>query len=278
MPEPPVPARSLSAREAEVVAWLESERRPTVTPKEVAEQFPWTRNTIWQVLSRLNRKGWLVRTARGRYETVLAETGGYALPNPWAALSMWRQPYYVGFQSAAYEHGLTPDRPGAVQACVAKGAKRPLAWQQFPIVLVHLRSFTREGTNAEEHHGFQVWMASREVVLIDGASVLSRIGGLPGLTRIVDRAMDQIDWTRLVALSSKTSRGNVALRRLAALIELTSGEVPAPLRRAATQVAEAHSPIYLGERRIFGTSGDLLSRFGVVNNVSPEALREEVRR
>jgi hypothetical protein len=90
--------------------------------------------------------------------------------------------------------------------------------------------------------------------------------------------MDQIDWTRLVALSSKTSRGNVALRRLAALIELTSGEVPAPLRRAATQVAEAHSPIYLGERRIFGTSGDLLSRFGVVNNVSPEALREEVRR
>ena len=66
--------------------------------------------------SSLARKGWLTRTSRGRYETVLADTGGWALPNPWAALGTSGLRYYVGFQSAAYERGLTPDRPGAVQA------------------------------------------------------------------------------------------------------------------------------------------------------------------
>src|ERR1700730_18117328 len=108
MPDAPYPARSLSAKEAEVVAWLESERRATLTPTDLATAFGWSPTTVrnnlsrlhpqgpvfptacgWSpttvrnVLSRLNRKGWLVRTARGRYESVLAETGGYALPSPW---------------------------------------------------------------------------------------------------------------------------------------------------------------------------------------------------
>jgi len=278
MPDPLVPVRSLSAREAELMAWLESERRATVTPKEVAAAFGWKPTTIWNVLSRLNRKGWLIRTARGRYETVLAETGGYALPNPWAALSMWDQPYYVGFQSAAYEHGLTPDRPGAVQVCVTQGARRPLAWRTFPIVLVHLRSFSRDGTREEERHGFPIWIASPEVVLIDGAVVLSRIGGMPGLARIVDRARGEVDWRAVVALSAKTKRGHVALRRLAALLKVTADEVPTALDRAAAAAARGRSPFFLGERRIFGTGGETLRRYAVINNINTEALQEEVRR
>ncbi len=38
------------------------------------------------------------RTARGRYETVLAETAGFAPPNPWAALASWIPAHYVAFQ------------------------------------------------------------------------------------------------------------------------------------------------------------------------------------
>ena len=137
---PPPPARTLSPREAEVVAWLESERLRSVSSREIAERFGWPPQTVWHTVSSLARKGWLTRTSRGRYETVLADTGGWAIPNPWAALGTSGLRYYVGFQSAAYERALTPDRPGAVQACVPPGTNRPKAWAEIPISLIFLRS------------------------------------------------------------------------------------------------------------------------------------------
>ncbi len=94
MPDPPFPPRTLGTREGAVVAWLEAERRPVVSVQDVAEVFPWTSTAVHDVLSRLQREGWLRRTARGRYETILAETGGFAPPDPWAALSTWGQSYY----------------------------------------------------------------------------------------------------------------------------------------------------------------------------------------
>ena len=87
------PIRSLSKQEAQLVGWLEAERRATVTPDDVADALGWERPRIRKVLARLAEKGWLIRVAQGRYETVLAETGGFALPSPWAALSLWRQHY-----------------------------------------------------------------------------------------------------------------------------------------------------------------------------------------
>jgi predicted transcriptional regulator of viral defense system len=99
--ESPYPSRTLGEREGAVVAWLEAERRAVVSVQEVADAFAWPPASIRDVLSCLERKGWLRRTARGRYETILAATGGFAPPNPWAALNTWQQPYYVAFQSAA---------------------------------------------------------------------------------------------------------------------------------------------------------------------------------
>ena len=95
--------RTLSPMESAVMGWVEAERRNAITIDDVASTFDWKRDAIRHVLSRLARKGWLRRTARGRYETVLAETAGFAPPNPWAALASWIPRHYVGFQSAAYE-------------------------------------------------------------------------------------------------------------------------------------------------------------------------------
>lgn len=275
--EAPYPVRSLSRQEAQVVAWLEAERHATVTPDDVAEALDWERPTIRKVLARLAEKGWLVRVAQGRYETVLAETGGFALPNPWAALSLWQQPYYVGFQSAAYEHGLTPDRPGDVQACVAYGARRPRAWSEFPIALVWQRGFSRAGAGERDLHGFPVWIASPEKLLVDGAARPSRMGGLPGLLRVLDRAREQADWRRVVELAADVPRGRPALKRLAHLVVLIGAEVAAPLDKAAAARPAEH-PILLAEKRLHGGGGELDRRYGVIRNIDANSLREEIRR
>jgi len=271
------PTRSLSKQEAQVMSWLEAERRSTVTVEDVASALVWKPTTIRKVLSRLAEKGWLQRVGHGRYESVLAETGGFALPNPWAALSLWQQPYYVGYQSAAYEQGLTSDRPGDVQVSVPQNARRPRVWEKFPIAFVWQRGFTLAGTFERQTHSFMVRFASPERLLVDGAARPSRMGGLPGLVRVLDRAREQVDWQKVVELSTEIPRGRPALKRLASLLTLLTAEVPAPLDRAAAAFPGEH-PILLGEKRLHGSAGPVDRRYGVVRNVDPESLREEVRR
>lgn len=269
------PNRTLSRREAELVSWLEAERRPSVSLPEVKQTLGWSDSVARNTLSRLAKKGWLRRTALGRYETVLAETGGWSVPNPWAALSTWGQRYYVGLKSAAYEHGLTPDRPGSVQACVPTGAKRPQAWSDIPIVLVYLQKFDSAGVESKRLHGFEVHIASPEKVLVDGANLPGRMGGVLGLARVVGGAAERVDWGTLVHLSTTSSRGRVSLRRLAALLEIVGREVPEPLADAAAALP-GESPLFLGERRSHGAHGERLRRWQVVVNVDPAVIREEV--
>lgn len=258
------------------MAWLEAERRRSVTPDDLAEVFGWSRQSIWYVLRRLALNGWLRRTASGRYETVLAETGGFAPPNPWAALSAWGQPYYVGFQSAAYELGLTPDRPADVQACVGVGARRPRAWSDVPAALIHLRSFSLDGTESREIHGWPVVLATPEKILVDGVNTQSRMGGLPGLTRVISRAAEELDWRRVVELSQPLARGSAGLRRLAALLDILEMPVPAGLARRA-EVRGRSRTLKLSDGGHDHVEGLTLKRWNVLADVPVETLREELR-
>lgn len=271
------PARMLAGRGAHILAWLESERRLTVSVLEVRERFGWSESVVRNVMPRLAQGGWLRRTTKGQYETVFAETGGWAPPNPWAALSTWQQRYYVGFQSAAFELGLTPDRPGDVQACVPLGAKRPRSWSDTPISFVFHRSYDNEGSEKAKLHGFSVRLASVERILIDAAGLPQRIGGIPGLARVLDKAASIANWVTVVRLRQHTSRPRPRLRRLAAMLEILGHAVPDELERVATALP-GESLLYLGERRIHGAKGPRLARWQVVVNVDPGILHEEISR
>jgi predicted transcriptional regulator of viral defense system len=270
--------RTLSPLESAVMGWVEAERRNAITVDDVASVFDWKRNAIRHVLFRLARKGWLRRTARGRYETVLAETAGFAPPNPWAALASWIPPHYVGFQSAAYELGLTPDRPGDVQVAVAPGAKRPKAWVDVPIELVRLRTFSPEGTQRRELRGWEIAIASSEKVLSDCALLPGRAGGVRGLARIAVRARSSIDWREVVRLAEAHPNGLAAMRRLAALLDIVEPPVPRPLAARASHAGRRVRRIFLGDPKFDGSEGPLLEPWGVIANVDREDLREELWR
>lgn len=270
-------ARTLSGQGAQVLAWLESERRVTVSTSEVRSQFGWSDAVVRNVMSRLAHAGWLRRTAKGRYESVFAETGGWVAPNPWAALSTWHQRYYVGFQSGAHELGLTPDRPRDVQACVPPGAKRPRAWRDTPISLVFQRSYDDEGTEVAKIHGFAIRLASVEKTLLDAGALPQRIGGVPGLARVVDRASGRANWEIVLELSKRSRRSRSGLRRLAAVLEILGHAVPDELARVA-RALPGETALFLGERRIYGAKGKRLASWQVVINVDPGILREELNR
>ncbi len=269
-------ARTLSKREAELVGWLEAERIATLSTSDVRETLGWADTTIHQVLSRLAAKGWIRRTAQGRYEAVLAETGGWSLPNPWAALATWGQQYYVGFKSAAYERQLTPDRPGSVQTCVPVGAKRPRAWKDVPITLVYLPAFDSDGIEERELHGFRIRIASIERTLIDGGVLPGRIGGILGLARVLDRGAEVANWSDVARLATHSPRGRAGLRRLAALLEVLGRTIPEPLAKAAT-ARPGDSPLFLVDRRTHGAHGIRLTQWQVVVNIDPAVIHDELR-
>ena len=268
--------RTLGGLEAQVVAWIEVQRPALVDADSVVGVFGWPRERALATLRRLARKGWLSRTVGGRYEPLPGSSGGWAVANPWAALASWQASYYVGFASAAYEQGLTPDRPGAVQACVAFGRKRPKAWAGLPIVLVYLRTFALDGTATETVHGFGVRLSRLERTLVDCAGIPARAGGALGLTRIVSRGLERADWPAVIGLARELKYGRAAARRIAALIEVLGLEIPGPLAEFAT-AHPGEQALYLdGPSR--GRRGQRLARWQVVLNVPAEALLEEVER
>jgi len=105
-----------------------------------------------------------------------------------------------------------------------------------------------------------------EKIVIDGAALPGRIGGLPGLARILARALEDLDWEQVRIYGREISHGEAGLRRLAALLELL--EIPVPPELAAgINDGGSRPPLYLGERRVFGARGRLLPRWGVIDNV-----------
>jgi predicted transcriptional regulator of viral defense system len=271
------PARTLSRREAELVSWLEVERPKSISLAEISSALAWPQKRTYDVTSRLVKKGWLHRTRAGNFEPLLGESAGILVPDPWTALASWQVPYYVALASAAYEHNLIPDRPGAVQVCVPVGTTAPASWRKLGIALVPRRAFQLDGSELTESHGVTIRIAGMERVLLDSATMPGRVGGIFGLARIVNRGNERSDWPRFVELAKKVGRGTAAARRIAALLEVLGQEVPSTLARFAS-AKENTPPIHLGSTRVHGRRGEILPRWRVQLNVSPEALREEVSR
>lgn len=270
-------SRPLSARESQIVAWLEEERPELVTAAALADAFGFSPQTSNDITRRLAAKGWLNRVAQGKYEPLLADSGGIALPNAWAALAGWSRSYYVGYASAAYHWNLTPDRPGTVQACVPVGTGRPKRFVELAITLIPQRAFSLTGVSHEAEGGQRVCLASVEKTVIDSAIRPARVSGVLALGRMLDRALDRADWDQVVELAADHPRGSAGLRRIGALLELLGEEVPTPVKQAAGRIP-FRSSITLDDRKIYGRTGHVLQPWNVLVNVAPEALREELRR
>jgi predicted transcriptional regulator of viral defense system len=259
------------------MAWLEEDRPAVITAADLAANMHLSRERASDVLRRMASKGWLHRVAQGSYEPLLAESGGIALPNPWAALAVWAVSYYVSYGSSAYELGLTPDHPGAVHACVRSGTRTPVRFADLPLSLVPQRHFSLAGSAPKPVHGFEVRIAGVERTLIDCAIRPSRMGGVIALGRILYRALERVQWPELVCLASEHPRGRAGARRLASLLEVIDQPVPDALRAFASEDLPTR-PMLLDDGDIYGWRGPTLRRWAVVVNVPAEALREELHR
>lgn len=268
--------RTLGPREAKVLAWLETERPAVIDLTDVVVDVGVSREYARTLVWRLERKGWLQRLTSGRYEPLLGESGGWPVRNPWAMLDGWVRPHYVSFSSAAYELGLTPDRPADVQVATVPGVVLPRRMAEMGVRLVRLRRFTLKGSEERELHRHCVHIAIPERCLVDCVTHLDLAGGALGLSRMLARAHESVDWMQFASMAGGLPRGASAMRRVGALLEILDLDCPAPVLDAASSARRP--PIPLDTIRVLPNDGPVLERWDVALNVSSEAIREEVWR
>jgi predicted transcriptional regulator of viral defense system len=280
MPEPDYRRRSLSPRESQVVAWLELERPKTISNRDLADEFEVSPTLASDILRRMARKHWLQRVAQGHYEPLLADSGGWEATNPWATLSSWDGPYFVSYLSAAYVHGLTPERPYTVQICLPAQGVTPRRFEREQITAVNQRTFSTDFTELREQQGFLVRVAIPEKVVFDGAVTMRRMNGPIGFSRVLFRAAPELDWTLVIEMARSHKRGPATLRRVATLLDELETPVPSDVSGFISDAGwNKYKPLDLdsGSSR---RAAELppIGRWGIRVNVSTDAMREEIHR
>ena len=222
----------LGAREADLLTRLAANGH-TVFSVDKAKAY-WTgAGTIGNVLSRLVRKGWLFRLARGVYMLVPLEAGP---ERTWSesALVMAAQliqPSAVAYWSALHYWGMTEQVPQVtfVQSTRRKRALAVLG-MQFRFITVSPAHFF--GVVQRSLDARKLYVTDREKTLIDAADRPDLSGGIGQLAQALQAAHSDVDWARLDDYLVRWGGGAV-VKRLGYLID--SLKLPVPER--ATRLA-----------------------------------------
>ena len=147
-----------------------------------------------------------------------------------------------------------------------------------PIELAHLRTFSLDGTERRDLHGWEIAVATPEKVLSDSALSPAASAAFGDLQGFATRAHDSLDWreaVRLIDTHPERTRGDAPAGRTARVLETP---VPEPLARRAAHPGQRVRRILLGDHEFDGSDGELLAPWNVVANIDAADLREELRR
>jgi len=86
----------------------------------------------------------------------------------------------------------------------------------------------------------------------------------------------RVNWAKVVRFADHVSHGRTRYRRVAALLELLGHDVPKDFAQKATRPSE--TPLYLGDRKTHGASGERLPTWSVVVNMDLAAIAEQAIR
>jgi predicted transcriptional regulator of viral defense system len=178
----PMPNKSrdlggLSAHERELISLAVAEERTSISADDVQRTRGCSRSMAHQILSRLERKGWLHRLRRGIYSVVPlgATEREPAIENGWLVAMAVFQPAFISGWTAAEHWNLTEQIFNTI--AVVTTTKPRHTTQTIGGVRFRVRAI-------EEHRFFgaeAVWFGSASVQVADASRTLIDIADLPKL-------------------------------------------------------------------------------------------------
>lgn len=203
----------------------------TEEAREVASKLGIPEGYLRQLLTRLDRSGWITRIRRGLY----AGTGklpGHTDVHPFVIATRLVTPSAVSHWSAMHHHGLTEQIPQAVTAMTpskvvtpsmrrgAQTSSRPRsgqkhAWEvrcsRYEYVTVKPENFFGiEEVWVDEL--FSVPIADRERTMLEGFVSPRTFGGMGEVLGILEEHISELDLEKLAAYALRFDKGSVAKR------------------------------------------------------------------
>jgi predicted transcriptional regulator of viral defense system len=219
----------LSSQEREIIDGFVASEKPTVTARDLLALHPSTVNHANQILSRLVRKGWLVRVKRGVYSVV-----GLGAPSPEAsiadgwtlAMSLFSPAYLSGWTAA--EHW---DFTEQIFNSIAVVTTRPQRRRELTVAGV--RFFCRTVRENAIFGTTTIWSSSTRVEIADPHRLVIDILAAPQLGGGARHTLDVVqayfrskhaDPEKLLDYAKRFGKG-VVFKRLGFAAE-TFGSVP----------------------------------------------------
>ena len=257
----------LGQKEADFLAKL-SQRGDIIFTTRQAQEF-WGKPALaWQVLNRLQRKGWIQRLERGLYMIVPLEAGPerHWTEDSFVIAGHLTQPAAIAYWSALHYWNMTEHIPQVilVQSTARKHkAQALILGVAYRFILITESKFF--GVITQYRNGQPFPITDREKTLIDACDRPDLSGGIALVSRALKTSLDQLDWERLDDYLARFGSSAV-YKRLGYLIEL--GELAIPEREKRLEHWRAKlksgiSPLEPGA----GTTGRINSRWRLRVNV-----------
>lgn len=217
----------LGPREAQFIS-LFATRNNGFFLLEEAVQFWKSRKITYDILWRLEKKGWIERIERGKYFIIPLEAGPQ---RKWSAdsyiiASFIVKPAAIAYWTALRHWNWTEQIPLVVYVQTTKRKSRThhtVFGVEYEIITVSEKKFF--GHTKEWRDGGTCLVTDKEKTLIDCADYVERSGSIMEVAKAVKEAAGLISWARLDEYAKRFPNGAVK-KRLGYLFERLVPELP----------------------------------------------------
>ncbi len=213
-----IKGRSLSKMEYEIVSELALRRINIITTNEVSKIFKTKKERLWNILYRLEKKGWLERIEKGKYMVVPFQAKKGWLEHPFVLASNLIKKYYISYRTALAYYGLTEQIPVYIFiATTERKGKLQHKFQNYIFRFIRINKSKFFGFKKELIGGKNILIAEKEKAIIDCLDKERYAGTIIEVVKALSSSDISIKKLKNYALKMRNAS---LIRRLGYLLEL----------------------------------------------------------
>ena len=256
--------RSLSKREYNIISELTRRKANIITIDNISKIFKIDKEKLWDILYRLEKKGWLERIEKGKYMVVPLQAKEGWLEHPFILASKLVKNYYISYRTALAHHGLTEQLPVYIYvATTDRKGKLEYSLQNYIFRFVRIKQTKFFGFKPEFIEGEKVLVAEKEKAIIDCLDKERYSGSIIEITKALNSS--KINLNKLKKYGLKMNNSSL-IRRLGYLLDLL-GKDSSGLENHLGKYRNIYLSTVLPKKSL-GTS----KKWRIIINVSKEDL------
>lgn len=199
------------------------------TVEDAVKELGMPKENIYNVISRLKKKGELISPAKGLYVIVPDEHSMEGCIPAEALVPILMKhlkiPYYAGLLTAAMYHGATHQKPSIFQVVTTKRFKKDLHIGKIRIAFLYKQSLKDLPTQTVTVDTGYLVISTPEVTAMDLFLYPDKSGGINHIATVLSELVEVLNPKKLIALA-KSSKSQVWIQRLGYVLDSIDSFVP----------------------------------------------------